>query len=137
MQLFDVECLLFIVCLYALMFIYACDTLTLCCRIFGQFSMEVILATAFGQKIQILRGEATDLTKAAKTVIDGFYEIKRPMFIAFVLGELIYPNLNLSQNYYNFPFILYFLNRPHSNSSTFGSINNYANFNGKGIFIFA
>ena len=64
------------------------DVLTFLCRIFGQFSMEVILATAFGQKIQILQGEATDLTRAAKTVIDGFSDLKAPMMLAFVLGEL-------------------------------------------------
>ena len=59
-------------------------------RIFGQFSMEVILATAFGQKIEILQGEANDLTRAAKGVIDGFSElhVQVCMILAAVLGEL-------------------------------------------------
>ena len=36
-------------------------------RIYGSFTMETILATAFGRKIDIQGGEADELTKVAKT----------------------------------------------------------------------
>ena len=57
--------------------------------------MEVILATAFGQKIEILQGEANDLTRAAKAVIDGFSHLRGPMLLAAILGEL-YMSLHIS-----------------------------------------
>ena len=34
-------------------------------RIFGQFTMETILATAFGRRVNVLKGEADELTEAA------------------------------------------------------------------------
>jgi cytochrome P450 len=34
-------------------------------RLFGQFTMETILATAFGRQVNVLKGEANELTKAA------------------------------------------------------------------------
>ena len=34
-------------------------------RIFGQFTMETILATAFGCQVNILKGEGNSLTEAA------------------------------------------------------------------------
>ena len=37
-------------------------------RIFGQFTMQAILATAFGRQVDILNGEADELTTAAAGV---------------------------------------------------------------------
>ena len=121
-------------------------------RLFGQFSMEVILATAFGQKVQILQGEANELTKAAKSVIDGFSQLhgRGPLLLALILGELLHPCSSrlhaqskppsyhriLSQNFH----ILFFIKcdclyRKNPNSSLFGPINNQTNIYGPGIFV--
>ena len=40
-------------------------------RIFGQFTMEIILATAFGCQINILKGEGNSLTEAAAGIFSG------------------------------------------------------------------
>ena len=40
----------------------------LSCRIFGQFTMQTILATAFGRQVDILNGEDDELTTAAAGV---------------------------------------------------------------------
>ena len=85
-QLFTICYLLLFAYVYFV--VYSCVNI-LVCRIFGQFSMEVILATAFGQKIQILQGEANDLTRAAKAVIDGFSQLRGSLLLAAILGELL------------------------------------------------
>lgn len=41
-------------------------------RIFGQFTMETILATAFGHQVNILKGEGDEMTKAAGSVFGLF-----------------------------------------------------------------
>lgn len=40
-------------------------------RLFGQFTMEIILATAFGCQVNILKGEGNSLTKAAAGIFSG------------------------------------------------------------------
>ena len=37
-------------------------------RIFGQFTMETILATAFGRQVNVLKGEGDELTEAAAEI---------------------------------------------------------------------
>ena len=43
-------------------------------RVFNSFTLEVILASAFGRSIDIQRGEADDLTKAVKSIFVLFQE---------------------------------------------------------------
>ena len=44
---------------------------TVSCRTYGAFTLESILAAAFGRVINLQRGEADEVTKAAKAVFDG------------------------------------------------------------------
>ena len=37
-------------------------------RIFGQFTMETILATAFGRQVNVLKGEGDELTEIAAAI---------------------------------------------------------------------
>ena len=41
-------------------------------RIFGQFTMETILATAFGRQVNVLKGEGDELTEAAAGLFSKF-----------------------------------------------------------------
>ena len=41
------------------------------CRTYGAFTLESILAAAFGRVIDLQRGEADEVTKAAKGIFDG------------------------------------------------------------------
>ena len=41
-------------------------------RIFGQFTMETILATAFGRQVNVLKGEGDELTEAAAGLFSNF-----------------------------------------------------------------
>ena len=50
------------------------DAIWLCIRIFGLFTMETILATAFGRVINILKGESDQLAEAASTIFGGARE---------------------------------------------------------------
>lgn len=47
------------------------DPLPCLCRIYGQFTMETILATAFGRVVNIQRGEADKLADAANVLFAG------------------------------------------------------------------
>ena len=44
------------------------------CRVYGSFTMETLIATAFGRYVNIQRGEADQLTEAARTVIGALDE---------------------------------------------------------------
>ena len=39
---------------------------------YGSFTMETILATAFGRQVNIQRGESDELSKAMEQLISGF-----------------------------------------------------------------
>ena len=41
-------------------------------RVFGSFTMETILATAFGRRVNIQRGESDELSKAMELLMAGF-----------------------------------------------------------------
>ena len=43
-------------------------------RTYGSFTMETILATAFGRVIDIQRGESDDLTRAVDSIFRGVQE---------------------------------------------------------------
>ena len=40
--------------------------------IFSQFTMEAILATAFGRQVNVLKGEGDELTEAAAGLLSNF-----------------------------------------------------------------
>ena len=46
----------------------------LCVRTYGSFTMETILATAFGRVIDIQRGESDELTRAVDSIFRGLEE---------------------------------------------------------------
>ena len=41
------------------------------CRLFNSFTMETILATAFGRRVNVLRGESSELSKQIDVIISG------------------------------------------------------------------
>ena len=57
-------------------------------RIFSSFTMETILATAFGRVIDVQRGESSQLTKAAADIFAGSHEQNRTSgrFLSIVLS---------------------------------------------------
>ena len=55
-------------------------------RIFGQFTMETILATAFGRQVNVLKGEGDELTEAAAGLFSNM-EIKAFIWIESIFCE--------------------------------------------------
>ena len=47
-----------------------------CIRMYSAFTMETMLASAFGRQVEIQRGEADELTKAAKYMFEQLKEGK-------------------------------------------------------------
>ena len=41
------------------------------CRIYSAFTLESIVATAFGRQINLQRGESDDLTRAMDVIVKG------------------------------------------------------------------
>ena len=41
------------------------------CRLFNSFTMETILATAFGRRVNVLMGESSELSKQIDIIISG------------------------------------------------------------------
>ena len=60
-------------------------------RTYGSFTMETILATAFGRVIEIQRGESDELTSAVDSIFRGVQEGKSmsATFVMSVLSEMI------------------------------------------------
>ena len=54
------------------------------CRIYGEFTMESILAAAFGRVINIQKGEADEVTEAAKGVFAAGRDKKIQISVALV-----------------------------------------------------
>ena len=61
----------------------------LCCSAYGAFTMESILAAAFGRVINVQKGEADEVTKAAKGVFDSGKN-STVRFCLFLLSELLH-----------------------------------------------
>ena len=61
------------------------------CRLYGQFTMETILATAFGRVVNIQRGEGDQLTEAAGIVFSGAQEGRgiSGSYLTLVLSEWV------------------------------------------------
>ena len=58
---------------------------------YGKFTMETILATAFGRVLNIQRGEGDQLTEVASLVFAGAQEgqTTTTAFVTLILSELI------------------------------------------------
>ena len=48
-----------------------CIQIILFYRLFNLFTMETILATAFGRRVNVLRGESNELSKQIEVIISG------------------------------------------------------------------
>ena len=64
-------------------------------RIYGAFTLESILAAAFGRVIDLQRGEADEVTKAAREVFDTG---KGKLFIMIIILSCK-PSNNLHDNF--------------------------------------
>ena len=53
-------------------------------RIYGEFTMESILAAAFGRVIDIQRGEADEVTEAAKGIFAAGRNVKVQISVALL-----------------------------------------------------
>lgn len=62
-----------------------CFVFTLAHRLYGAFTLESILAAAFGRVINLQRGEADEVTKAAKGVFDSARGPLSLLFGIFIL----------------------------------------------------
>ena len=51
------------------------------CRVFGRFTLEAILAIAFGRRVDLQKGESDEFSKAMNTVITGFGDGEFEQFI--------------------------------------------------------
>ena len=60
-----------------------------CCRIYGAFTLETIMATAFGRLVEIQKGESDQLAKEAAIIFETFHEdsIASPWFIFTMLSK--------------------------------------------------
>ena len=52
-------------------------------RVFGYFAVEAILATAFGRRVDIQKGDLDEFSKAMDTVTAGFGDGEEEQFILF------------------------------------------------------
>ena len=56
----------------------------ICCfRVFGEFTLEVILATAFGRQVDLQKGESDEFSKAFHTILTGSEEGQMEQFLLF------------------------------------------------------
>ena len=68
-------------------------------RIYGEFTMESILAAAFGRVINIQRGEADEVTEAAKGIFAAGRNMKVQISVAILSKYKMY-NVNNSHELY-------------------------------------
>ena len=52
-------------------------------RVYGSYALEAILATAFGRRVDIQRGESDDFSKAMDSINVGFNDGQFEQFIVF------------------------------------------------------
>ena len=62
-------------------------SLSLSIRLYGLYTMEVILATGFGHKVDVLYGEADELTKACGSVFAAAREGSALSEVTTLLSE--------------------------------------------------
>ena len=66
--------MLYFISAYALSSININNVLYTTYRVFGSFTMETILATAFGRQMNLQRGESDELSEAVGTLVGSFSE---------------------------------------------------------------
>ena len=54
-----------------------------CCRVYSCFTLEAIVATAFGRQVNLQRGESDEFSKAMDTAMKGFASGQFENFILF------------------------------------------------------
>ena len=59
------------------------------CRVYGSFTMETILATAFGRRVNVQRGESDELSKAMELLLGGFTDGQVELLILIESEHLI------------------------------------------------
>ena len=52
-------------------------------RVFGSFVLEATLATAFGRRVDIQKGESDEFSKAMDTLMTGFGDGELEQFLVF------------------------------------------------------
>ena len=53
------------------------------CRVFGRFTLEAILATAFGRRVDMQKGESDEVSKAMDTLFTGFADGEFEQLVVF------------------------------------------------------
>ena len=53
------------------------------CRVYGRFTLEAIVATAFGRQVDIQKGESDEFCKAMETTLTGFVDGQLEQFILY------------------------------------------------------
>lgn len=51
------------------------------CRVYGSFTLEAILATAFGRQVNIQKGESDEFSEAVDTILNAFIDGQSEQFI--------------------------------------------------------
>ena len=69
-------------------------------RIFGQFTMETILAAAFGRQVNVLKGEGDELTEAAA----GMFSNTSAKFLTLMQCLYCKSSIFVICNYYRYIF---------------------------------
>ena len=74
--------------------------------VFGDYTMETILAAAFGCEVQVQRGEVDEFVTATKMVLDGMIETRESVFATcnaiFLLSkwvQLVIPAKYIARNW--------------------------------------
>ena len=72
---------------------YTCLSCVCICRVYGSFTMETLLAAAFGRVIDIQRGQSDLLTKSAAEFFRGTQEGKKTslIYLNTVLSNAAHP----------------------------------------------
>ena len=53
------------------------------CRVYSNFTLETILATAFGRRINLQRGESDQFSKSMELLLSGFTDGQFEQFVLF------------------------------------------------------
>ena len=73
-------------------------------RVYGKFALEAIVATAFGRRVDIQRGDSDEFSKAMDIILEGFADGQLESFLLFHSKPCVYL----------FPSIFHFLFRSFS-----------------------
>ena len=76
-------------------------------RVYGKFTLEAIVATAFGRQVDIQRGDSDEFSKAMDIILEGFADGQLENFMLFHSKPCVH-------FIYLFPSIFHFLFRSFS-----------------------